>query len=495
MVALVEQQARLPVDLEIYEPINGSSRMNAPVKGHVPTPPAVVDAMVAKLFYRRTPKPDDLVVDPGCGDGPFIAGILRYCEARGIVPPRIVGIDMDPRHLERAKPLFKGRRTVKLVKADYLADDFGPADFIIGNPPYVPITALDEEEKARYRARFESASGRFDLYLLFFEQSLRNLKLGGRLCFITPEKFEYVATAAPLRALLAGWTVRELHHVDEETFPGLVTYPTITTLVKRTAPKDARTRVVTRDGAMRDVELPRDGSSWNGNIHGAVAHEDHVPLSDVALRISCGVATGADGIFVLPGADLPPTLHKFAYPTVSGRQLAFMNGKIEPRDVMLVPYDEQGHLLPESELGDLKIHLARSDNLRALKARTCYTEGRKEWYAFHDNVPLDDMLQAKILCKDIAPEPKFWADREGVIVPRHSTYYIVPRPGVSFDALLSYLGGPEAAAWLKAHCHRAANGYLRLQSSTLRNLPVPKDLLPTTGKPRGLRQRELAVES
>jgi SAM-dependent methyltransferase len=433
------------------------------------------------------------LIDPGCGDGPFIAGVLRYCDARGIEPPRIIGIELDEKHLERARPQFKGRRNVKLIKADYLADDFGPADFVLGNPPYVPITALDESEKARYRARFEAAAGRFDLYLLFIEQSLRNLKPGGRLCFITPEKFEYVATAAPLRRLLAQWTISELHHVDEETFPGLVTYPTITSLAKRAAPRDARTRVITRDGVERDVELPRDGASWNGNIHGAVAHDDHVPLSQVALRASCGVATGADDIFVMANAELPRSLRKFAHPTVSGRQLALMNGRIEPRDVMLLPYDKHGMLLEESRLGDLKTYLSRADNLRALKARTCFTEGKKEWYAFHDNVPLGDMLQPKILCKDIAPEPKFWPDREGIIVPRHSTYYIVPRSGVSFDSLLSYLGGPEAAAWLRAHCHRAANGYLRLQSSTLRELPVPKSLLPASSNPR--KQAELAVES
>lgn len=451
------------------------------MKGHVPTPAPVVDLMVAKLFHRRAPKPDDLLIDPGCGDGPFIDGVLRYCGARGLQAPRIHGIELDPRHLDKARARFRGHRNVKLSQADYLGGDCGPADFVLGNPPYVPITDLDADEKERYRARYESARGRFDLYLLFFEQSLRNLKPGGRLCLITPEKFEYVATAAPLRRLLAKWTIRELHHADEETFPGLVTYPTITTLVKRSAPRDARTHVITRDRQERDAELPRDGSSWNGNIHGAQDHEDHIPLDEVALRVSCGVATGADDIFVMPEAEVPASLRRFAYPTISGRQLAFMHGRLEPRDVMLLPYDKNGELLPEARLGSLGTHLTRPDNMRALKARTCYTEGRKPWYAYHDNVPLGDMLQPKILCKDIAAEPKFWIDHAGVIVPRHSTYYIVPRPGVDLNVLVDRLHGPEAHAWLRANCQRAANGYMRLQSSVLRRLPVPADLAPQVG--------------
>lgn len=474
----VAPQSRLPAELEVLEGLNHSSSSAHLVKGHVPTPVAIVDLMVAKLFHRRTPKSTDLIIDPGCGDGPFIEGVLRYCDARGIDAPHVLGIELDPQHLERAKPKFRSKKNIQLRVADYLARDIGPADFVIGNPPYVPITELDIDEKARYRERFEAAAGRFDLYLLFIEQSLRNLKPGGRLCFITPEKFEYVATAAPLRRILATWTIREIHHVDEATFPGLVTYPTITTLVKRTAPREARTRVIGRDGSERDAELPRDGTSWNGSIRGATERPDHVPLGEIAVRVSCGVATGADEIYVMPTREVPAGLRRFAYPTVSGRQLALMNGTIEPRDSMLLPYDKHGALLSEERLGDLKTYLGRPDNQRALKKRTCYTEGRKPWYSFHDNVPLDEMLQPKILCKDIAPEPRFWADREGVIVPRHSAYYVVPVPGVDFDALFAYLGGEEASDWLRAHCQRAANGYLRLQSSILRNLPVPSSLKP-----------------
>ena len=47
----------------------------------------------------------------------------------------------------------------------------GPFDYIIGNPPYVPIEGLDEAEKGRYKAAFLTAQGRFDLYLLFFRTS------------------------------------------------------------------------------------------------------------------------------------------------------------------------------------------------------------------------------------------------------------------------------------------------------------------------------------
>src|ERR1700682_2808552 len=76
-----------------------------------------------------------------------------------------------------------------------------------------------------------AARGRFDLYLLFFERALKSLKPDGRLVFITPEKFLYVETAAPLRRLLSTFQIENIKLADEQVFQGLTTYPTITSVV------------------------------------------------------------------------------------------------------------------------------------------------------------------------------------------------------------------------------------------------------------------------
>ena len=48
--------------------------------------------------------------------------------------------------------------------ADFLTAIDGPFEYIIGNPPYVPITELLTREKETFRRRFASAEGRFDSY-------------------------------------------------------------------------------------------------------------------------------------------------------------------------------------------------------------------------------------------------------------------------------------------------------------------------------------------
>lgn len=448
------------------------------MKGHVRTPRAVAEMMVARLFRDLPPRPGARLLDPGCGEGTFISAVVDYCRKQGLSLPEITGVELNPALVQEARAAFAELARIKILNSDFLTCALPRFEYVIGNPPYVPITGLSTEERKRYRPIFSSAVERFDLYALFFERSLGLLAAEGRLCFITPEKFQYVHSTEPLRRLLAGFTVESIDHLDEETFPGLVTYPTITTVINRTPTPTSRTDVRFRDGRTRRVAMPADGSSWTPALNPTTNPVDfRLTLSNLCVRVSCGIATGADRLFVYPDNQVPPTLTRFTYPTISGRQLG-LYGPTEVRTTssMLVPYDRKGRLLPVSTLGDFLTFVSRPDISRRLKARTCVVAGNREWYRFHDNAPLDEILRPKILCKDIAQEPHFWSDPCGRIVPRHTVYYIVPKTGVDLTALLFYLNSDPAGAWLRSNCQRAANGFYRLQSSILKKLPVPEGL-------------------
>jgi adenine-specific DNA-methyltransferase len=442
------------------------------LRGFVPTPPAVVDSMVAKLFAGNPPGPESVVLDPGCGNGRFIDGVVRWARQHGQALPRILGVESDPKHVAQAKQRFGHLPRVRILNEDFLAHRDQKFEYIIGNPPYVPITALSPAERNDYRGRYDTAVGRFDLYLLFFEQSLRLLKPGGRLVFITPEKFLYVRTATPLRKALAKLAVEETEFLAEKTFEHLTTYPIITTVTN--APVSTQTKVLLRDGTMIEVRLPSDGSSWLPGVNGTSSLEPVNRLTDVCLRVSCGVATGADSVFVMKTSELPSALRPYAYPTVAGREISIDRG-LSTSHSMLVPYAKTGQLLSEDQLGELGSYLRQGDRQNRLLQRTCVS--RKPWYAFHENPPLPEILRPKILCKDITAQPFFIVDTCEETVPRHSVYYIVPKDPESIWELCAYLNSAPAQAWLRAHCQRAANGFLRLQSHVLKNLPVSADLV------------------
>lgn len=445
------------------------------MKGFVPTPPSVVDTMVAKLFRHDPPRPENVVLDPGCGTGAFIDGVIRWCSRHAASVPRLLGVESDPTHLLEARKHFGQFKPVTLVNEDFLSPRSQKFTHIIGNPPYVPITALSHIERLAYRERYATATGRFDLYLLFFEQALKLLAPGGRLVFITPEKFLYVRTAEPLRRMLAKVMIEEVHFVSETTFGALVTYPTITTIVNR--PARNGTKVILRDGSSRRVRLAADGSSWLPAINGRIADPPGHRLADVSLRISCGVATGADKVYVAKASHLTTQLRPFALPTVAGREIGPGRG-LTVSHAMLLPYARSGELLREDELGDLGVYLSQPERRHKLLNRTC--AAHKRWYAFHENPPLGDILRPKILCKDIASRPFFLVDDVGEIVPRHSVYYIVPKDVSHLQGLCEYLNSPAAGTWLTANCQRAANGFLRLQSHVLKRMPVPAEFVRAT---------------
>lgn len=450
--------------------------------GKVFTPPWLVDKMVEKLFAGKPPTRDSKVLDAGCGMGAFIDGILRWCRGRGVPIPQITGVEVDYVFVEACREKYKALPSVRIVRRDFLLEfEEGGFDYIISNPPYISIEYLDVEKREAYKRRFKTAYGRFDTYMLFFERALELLAPGGRLVFVTPEKYMYTLSARPLRKLLSNYYVREVELVDERAFGEIIAYPAVTVVdkVEATGP----TRIILRDGSSLLIQVPRDGSPWLPLAFRSKLALEPVsgpPLKSIVDRVSCGVATGRDEVFVVERRRLPPHLEKYSWPTVSGRELSrFEPGTaIDPNSleyVMLVPYDSEGRLLPEEEIQPLLSYLARFKP--ELEKRYCVVEGGKKWYAFHEDPPMRDLLKPKILCKDVVKEPAFWADLTGRVIPRHSVYYIVPKDPAVIPALLEYLNSYEVKLWLMAHAQRAANGFIRLQTSVLEKLPLKEEVI------------------
>jgi len=334
--------------------------------------------MVEKLFAHSPPLSGSRLLDAGCGRGTFIEAAIAYAKKMGWALPEAVCVERDPVLAEIARRRLGG--LARVITGDFLlmsARELGLFDYIISNPPYISYERIDPQLREEYKRLFRVAQGRFDVYMLFFERALSLLKPGGRLVFVTPEKYMYTLSASELRRLLAQHAVEEIEFVDERTFRGVLAYPAIT-VVRREAPSGP-TLVRLRDGRELLVELPQDGSPWLAAIEGALAPQKCVRLGDLALRISAGVATGRDDVFVVPRDALPRGLERFAYPTISGGELAALRpgGEINYsrlRHVILVPYSRDGRLLGEDEARLLLEYLAR--HRRVLEERYAVRRGK-----------------------------------------------------------------------------------------------------------------------
>jgi hypothetical protein len=78
----------------------------------------------------------------------------------------------------------------------------GGFDVVIGNPPYIFITGVDQTQKEYFGKRYSSWSYRYDVYGLFIERGVEILKDHAPLGFITPHTLLNNDSFAKLRKLL-----------------------------------------------------------------------------------------------------------------------------------------------------------------------------------------------------------------------------------------------------------------------------------------------------
>ena len=157
-------------------------------------------------------------------------------EARKIIEKNIFGVDVNDESVEITKlSLFLkiatgNRKLIDLSKnirvGDSLIDDQeisgskafdwnkefkeiidnGKFDVVIGNPPYLRIQGLHESHShiTEYLEKtYQSATGRYDYYLLFIEKGANLIKKNGYLGFIVPHKFTNSQFGTGIRRFLS----------------------------------------------------------------------------------------------------------------------------------------------------------------------------------------------------------------------------------------------------------------------------------------------------
>lgn len=109
-------------------------------------------------------------------------------------------------------------------------------DVIIGNPPYVR-QELIKDLKPSLENYYECYDGKADLYVYFYERSVKLLADDGVLCFITSNKFYRAGYGKPLRRWLAEKTnIKIMADFGDAPVFTAVAYPTIL-LISKSSPK------------------------------------------------------------------------------------------------------------------------------------------------------------------------------------------------------------------------------------------------------------------
>lgn len=474
--------------------------------GVVYTPPKLATFVVDRLLDGVPDVAGLRWLDPCCGDGIFLVEAVRRLaqivdagELAAATEAQLVGVDVDPQACERARAAVTNavRAHGGVVDDNFFAANVHVADFlsleaehlgrfslIVGNPPYVSATALGAHSKQAYARRFESAWGRLDLYALFIEQAVRLLAAGGRVAFITPDKFLTSQSSRPLRAMVArNARVTTVDRFDRhDLFLKVATVPCVTVITNDGRSQTAICRwwdaepggtPQPRVGGDQAIRIDRDGAAWQPPR--AAHRPGTVRLARLVERISAGWATGLNGCFVLDARgsrDIEPALLR---PAVRGRDV-LVDGIAESGLALLLPYEfgEGGR----AQLVDLGHYPGAASHLRnhreRLEQRHCVRVWRKEWYDLHDPVVSDLSVRPKILLPDIAYEPRF-VYTTATLAPLHSTYFMLPRADVSVspEALTALLNSRALVEELRRCSPIVKSRYRRFRSQFLRDLPIP----------------------
>jgi hypothetical protein len=193
-------------------------------------------------------------------------------------------------------------------------------DCVIGNPPYVNIMLIKDEDATYFAKRFETARRRFDLYILFAEQAMQLLKSKGHHSFIVPDKILSETYGTNLRKLMImKYKIQKIFDVSQNSiFPDVAVKP-IVYVVKKEINDDVQdiTVEVLVDGqtcVIKKQIIPQQDFlnvpecrirlDWTTDIKGLVKkiNDSSYPLSRI-LYISWGAQPGEADKFFFYGKE------------------------------------------------------------------------------------------------------------------------------------------------------------------------------------------------
>jgi adenine-specific DNA-methyltransferase len=163
--------------------------------------------IVGFIINEIQPKENEANLDPSCGCGAFLVGLIDYYKRRfdkpiqKIVKENIFGSDILEYNIHRAKlilTIYALQYGEHLMESDFnfyhqdslRAEWRQQFDNIIGNPPYVKFQDLSDENRSYLANQWTTVEGgTFNLYFAFFELGYKLLKPTGKLGYITPNNY------------------------------------------------------------------------------------------------------------------------------------------------------------------------------------------------------------------------------------------------------------------------------------------------------------------
>lgn len=459
--------------------------------GDVFTKPCVVSHMLDLVGYTSD---RDLscvsITEPSCGEGEFIIEIIRRLAESALYfgfdlneayHSKVSASDIDVRKvlvcIERIKKEFPQivNADSRIFTEDYLLANHESVDIVVGNPPYIRYEQIPEEKLAAYKQRFSTFYYRADMYVLFFEKSLRQLNPGGKHCFICANRWMKNTYGKVLREMVArNYSIERIVNLEGANAfaEDVLAYPSITLI---SAKHSNGTTLYAETSKIEDLQslqlesLPAPkNDDWHSMFYSNSFHSNLSLIEEQGFKIGIGVATGADNIFV--SKDLKGMIEdEILLPAINSKDL--QGDKMQwGQRYLLNPYDQNGNLICLKNYPKAKDYL--ESHHERLANRHKAQKNPTNWYGTIDKITPQLTSQPKILLPDISGNTYVFVD-EGNFYPLHNIYYIIGGSLRELHILAALMMSDFIRDQLNRMTNKMNGGYARWQSQYLKKLRVP----------------------
>lgn len=459
--------------------------------GDVFTSPEVVSYMLDLIGYTAD---IDLsrtsILEPSCGEGEFVVEITR----RLWESSRRFGFDLSTAFqsnvfaydIDESKIASCRSRIAELGlslplegnihQADFLTADIRSFDVVIGNPPYIRYEQIPAELLSSYKQQFHTFHYRADLYILFFEKTLKHLNPGGRHCFICSNRWLKNEYGKKLRGWIAHSfrleSIVSLEKATDAFQEDVLAYPAITLISnERTGTTFTFSELTSITQLRKETGklLPAPVSAdWSSVFNRVQSDDTLVTIEEMGFLVGIGVATGADSIFI--AKDLPSKVeNELLLPALNARDMS--GNRLQwSGQYLLNPYKPNGELINLEDYPQAAAYLI--SHRETLQKRHIAKKNPGKWYKTIDRIVPALKDSPKVLLPDISGNQLIFVD-DGRFYPQHNLYYITGGSLRQLQLLSAMLMSDYVKSQLISITNCMNGGYPRWQSQYLRKLVMP----------------------
>lgn len=324
---------------------------------------------------------------------------------------------------------------------------YGGFDAVIGNPPYLEFKQLEKIFKESIERSYTTATGKYDIYSVFIEKGLNIAKDGGLVSYITPSTFIKRDFGEKIREyIFMNSNVRDLvYFQDFQIFGGVTVFPVVFKLQRGKSVEmpvfiryfahnkelnhDLVTKSLNQESANEYMDIYKveikdfyRTGGWNIENPRKIRlkeklEKDSTKVLNFVDYIFQGIASGKDEVFYVNEETIKNynLERELLYKLIKGKDIKRYKNNWSGNYVVY-PYDKYTNkVIKEQELKDKYPNIWKyfSLNKYKLSGREYFNNSSKIWYELWNERVISKFLNSKILVSEIAPETRFYLDRDG----------------------------------------------------------------------------------